>query len=70
MTIADNVRNLPSVENIAKPEMLDQSGIVVATFENKPGKAGSWAICYDLAAPPRDQPGSDGRPEAVCRAYR
>jgi hypothetical protein len=50
MAFADNLKALPSVAHIAALELLDSSGTVVATIENKPGKAGSLAVYAALAA--------------------
>lgn len=50
MSFADNLRTLPPVTHIAALELLDAGGVVVATIENKPGKAGSLAVYAALAA--------------------
>ena len=50
MTFAENLKCLPSVAHLAALELLDASGQVVATIENKPGKAGSLAVYHALAA--------------------
>jgi hypothetical protein len=50
MTFADNLRQLPGVSHLAALELLDSTGHVVATIENKPGKAGSLAVYAALAA--------------------
>ena len=48
MAFADNLKQIPGVEGIEKLELLDESGKVVATLENKPGKAGSLAVYTHL----------------------
>jgi hypothetical protein len=48
MAFADNLKQIPGVEDIEKLELLDKSGKVVATLENKPGKAGSLAVYNHL----------------------
>lgn len=40
----DNLQNLPSIEELARVELLDTAGVVVATIENAPGKAGSVRV--------------------------
>lgn len=40
----DNLQLLPSVEGLARIELLDAAGSVVATIENQPGKHGSLAV--------------------------
>lgn len=41
MAFADNIKQLPAISHLAALQLLDASGVVVATIENKPGKAGS-----------------------------
>ena len=48
MTFADNLKQIPGVDGIAKLELLDNSGKAIATLENKPGKAGSLAVYNHL----------------------
>jgi hypothetical protein len=48
MGFANNLKQLPGVENIEKLDLLDSGGKVVATLENKPGKAGSLAVYNHL----------------------
>ena len=48
MAFADNLKQIPGVEGIEKLELLDERGKVVATLENKPGKAGSLAVYNHL----------------------
>ena len=50
MSFADNLTRLPSVAHLAALHLLDSEGNVVATIENKPGKAGSLAVYAALAA--------------------
>ena len=50
MTFADNLKQLPSLTHLAALQLLDSAGQVVATIENKPGKAGSLAVYAALAA--------------------
>ena len=49
-TFADNLRQLPPVTHLRELQLLDAAGQVVATIENKPGKAGSLAVYHALAA--------------------
>ena len=49
MTFADNLKQLPGVSHLAALELIDSAGKVVATIENKPGKAGSLAVYAALA---------------------
>jgi hypothetical protein len=50
MTFADHLKQLPSISHLAELQLLDAAGAVVATIENKPGKAGSLAVYAALAA--------------------
>jgi hypothetical protein len=50
MTFADNLKQLPSITHLAALQLLDSAGNVVATIENRPGKAGSLAVYAALAA--------------------
>ena len=50
MAFADNLKTLPPVTQLAELQLLDAKGNVVATIENKPGKAGSLAVYAALAA--------------------
>ena len=50
MAFADNLKQLPAISHLASLQLLDASGAVVATIENKPGKAGSLAVYAALAA--------------------
>lgn len=49
MAFADNLRQLPSIANLAALELLDEAGNVVASIPNQPGKAGSLTIYAALA---------------------
>jgi hypothetical protein len=50
MAFADNLKQLPSVAQLAELQLIDASGALAATIENKPGKAGSLAVYHALAA--------------------
>lgn len=50
MAFADNLRQLPPVTHLSALHLLDASGQVTATIENKPGQAGSLAVYAALAA--------------------
>ena len=50
MAFADNLKQLPSVAHLAELQLINAAGQVVATIENKPGKAGSLAVYAALAA--------------------
>lgn len=49
MAFADNLKQLPAVSHLAALQLLDASGHLVATIENKPGQAGSLAVYAALA---------------------
>jgi hypothetical protein len=49
MNFADRLKQLPSVSHLAALQLLDASGQVLATIENKPGQAGSLAVYHALA---------------------
>ena len=49
-TFADNLRQLPPITHLSALELIDSTGQVAATIENKPGKAGSLAVYHALAA--------------------
>ena len=40
----DNLQQLPSIEGVARIDLVDDSGAVVASIENQPGKQGSLAV--------------------------
>jgi hypothetical protein len=48
MAFADNLKQLPAVDGIERLDLLDESGKIVATLENRPGKAGSLAVYVHL----------------------
>lgn len=50
MAFADNLKQLPSIAQLAALELIDAADAVAATIENKPGKAGSLAVYHALAA--------------------
>ena len=50
MAFADNLKQLPSIAHLAELQLIDAAGKVVATIENKPGKAGSLTVYAALAA--------------------
>jgi hypothetical protein len=49
MTFSETLKTLPPITHIAALELTDPQGRVVATIENKPGKAGSLAVYAALA---------------------
>ena len=48
MAFAENLKQIPGVEDIEKLELIDEDGQFVATLENRPGKAGSLAVYNHL----------------------
>lgn len=50
MSFADNLKQLPAITHLTELQLLDAFGAVVATIENKPGKAGSLAVYNALNA--------------------
>ena len=50
MAFADNLKQLPSIAHLAELQLIDATGALAATIENKPGKAGSLAVYHALAA--------------------
>jgi len=48
MAFADKLKQLPGVSHLEKLDLLDAGGKLVATLENKPGKAGSLAVYNHL----------------------
>jgi hypothetical protein len=48
VAFADNLKQIQGIEGIEKLDLLDESGKVEATLENKPGKAGSLAVYNHL----------------------
>jgi hypothetical protein len=49
MAFADNLKQLPPVHHLSALQLLDSTGQVAATIENKPGQAGSLAVYAALA---------------------
>ena len=49
MGFADNLKQLPAISHLAELQLIDASGVVVATIENKPGQTGSLAVYNHLA---------------------
>lgn len=49
MPFADILATLPDVSHLAALRLIDASGAVVATLENKPGQAGSLRVYHALA---------------------
>jgi hypothetical protein len=43
-TFKDNLQQLPSIEGVARIDLVDAAGVVVASIENQPGKQGSLAL--------------------------
>lgn len=43
-SFVENLQLMPSVEGLGRIELLDQTGEVVATIENQPGKQGSLRV--------------------------
>lgn len=44
----DNLAQLPAIDGIARIDLVDGSGTVVASIENQPGKQGSLAVYHYL----------------------
>lgn len=44
----DNLQLLPPIEGLARIDLVDPAGVVVATIENQPGKQGSLAVYHYL----------------------
>ncbi|HWJ69853.1 MAG TPA: DUF2322 family protein [Sphingobium sp.] len=47
-TFKDNLRQLPSVEDVQRIDLVDAQGAVIASIENQPGKQGSLAVYHYL----------------------
>ncbi len=45
----DNLNLLPAIDGVARIDLIDPAGAVVASIENKPGKQGSLAVYQYLA---------------------
>lgn len=50
MAFADNLKQLPPVAHLAALQLIDATGQLAATIENKPGQGGSLAVYAALAA--------------------
>src|SRR5262245_8000672 len=48
MAFADNLKQLPPIDAIDWIDLVDGTGNVIATIENKPGKSGSLAVYNHL----------------------
>ena len=48
-TFKDNLQQLPPIDGVERIDLLDQTGAVVASIENQPGKQGSLALYQYLA---------------------
>lgn len=48
MGFADNLKKLPPIDAVDWIDLVDGTGNVVATIENKPGKSGSLAVYNHL----------------------
>ena len=44
----DNLRQMPSVDDVQRIDLLDDGSATVATIENQPGKRGSLAVYHYL----------------------
>lgn len=43
-TFKDNLAQLPTIDGVARIDLIDRAGTVVASIENQPGKQGSLAV--------------------------
>ncbi len=43
-TFKDNLQQLPPIDGVARVDLVDAEGTVVASIENQPGKKGSVAV--------------------------
>ena len=43
-TFKDNLQQLPPIDGLARIDLTDATGAVVASIENQPGKQGSLAV--------------------------
>lgn len=50
-SFVDNLRDLPSVEQIARLELIDSTGAISGVIENRPGSAGSVAVYLAVTIP-------------------
>ncbi|MDX9700772.1 MAG: DUF2322 family protein [Rhodocyclaceae bacterium] len=49
MAFADTLKSLPKVSHLEALSLIDATGAVVASIENKPGQAGSLVVYNHLA---------------------
>jgi hypothetical protein len=47
-TFRDNLQHLPPVDGVQRIDLVDGTGVVIASIENQPGKHGSLAVCQYL----------------------
>ena len=47
-TFKDNLQLLPPIDGVERIDLIDDSGAVVASIENQPGKQGSLAVYHYL----------------------
>ena len=43
-TFKDNLQKMPSIDGVARIDLIDDTGAIVASIENAPGKQGSLAV--------------------------
>lgn len=43
-TFKDNLQQLPSIDGVARIDLINGEGVIVAAIENQPGKQGSLAV--------------------------
>lgn len=49
MNFSETLKTLPGIQHLSGLQLLDQTGAVVATLDNRPGQAGSVAVYHALA---------------------
>ncbi|MDG2521163.1 DUF2322 family protein [Caulobacter segnis] len=49
-TFAENLQQLPGIDGVARIDLVDAAGTVVASIENQPGKKGSVAVYQHLGS--------------------
>ena len=47
-TFKDNLQQMPGIDDVARIDLIDDTGATVATIENAPGKQGSLAVYHYL----------------------
>ncbi|HEX7872654.1 MAG TPA: DUF2322 family protein [Sphingobium sp.] len=47
-TFKDNLQQLPAIDGVERIDLLDDTGAVIASIENQPGKQGSLAVYHYL----------------------